>query len=186
MQFAHWLGPLTKWRQNYRRLLRWNFANWPVLMILSRFLSRFWLDKDLAPNRRQARILPNCDNSQKTVVSHSIFVVLIINQKNEMRLRYVSMKTTFQYINSYPVTPHIYGARLCHHWFGSQNSRFFVLCDLENKRAHFLCYFKLCASFHSYLWIQNWVTVRKRSRKSVKIGDFCPVWTWNLTDDLQK
>ena len=65
-------------------------------MISSRFLSGFWLDKDLAPNRRQAGILPNCDNSQKTVVSHSNFVVLIINQKNEMRLKYVSMKTTFQ------------------------------------------------------------------------------------------
>ena len=30
------------------------------------------------------------------------------------------------------------------------------------NRAHLLWYFKLCASFHSHLWIQNGVTVRKR------------------------
>ena len=33
---------------------------------------------------------------------------------------------------------------------------------LENKRAHLLCYFKLCASFHHHIWIQTGVTVRKR------------------------
>ena len=50
-----------------------------------------------------------------------------------------------------------------------QNWRFFVPCDLEilrmtvkNNRASLLCYFKLCASFHSHLWIQTGVTVRKR------------------------
>ena len=55
--------------------------------------------------------------------------------------------------------------------FGSKLA-IFVPCDLEiwwmtlkNNRAHLLCYFKLCASFHSYLWIQNVVTVRK-----------CPIW----------
>ena len=59
-----------------------------------------------------------------------------------------------------------------------QNCQFFVQCDLEirrmtleNNRAPLLCYFKLCASFHSHLWIQNGVTVRKRSIW-VKIGDF--------------
>ena len=42
-------------------------------------------------------------------------------------------------------------------------------CDLEiwrmtlkNNRAPLLCYFKLCASFHSHWWIQTGVTVRKR------------------------
>ena len=52
--------------------------------------------------------------------------------------------------------------------FGS-NWRFFVPCDLavwrltlENNRAPLLCYIKLCVSFHSYLWIQTGVTVRKR------------------------
>ena len=46
---------------------------------------------------------------------------------------------------------------------------FFVPCDLEfwnmtlkNNRAPLLCYFKLCASFQSHLWIQTWVTVRLR------------------------
>ena len=53
--------------------------------------------------------------------------------------------------------------------FWSKSAIFFVPCDLEilqmtlkNNRAPLLCYFKLCASFHSHLWIQNGVTVRKR------------------------
>ena len=51
-------------------------------------------------------------------------------------------------------------------------------CDLEiwrmtlqNNRAPLLCYFKLCASFHTHWWIQIWVTVRKRSFR-VKSDDF--------------
>ena len=51
-------------------------------------------------------------------------------------------------------------------------------CDLEiwrmtllNNRAPLLCYFKLCASFHTHWWIQISVTVRKRSIR-VKIDDF--------------
>ena len=59
-----------------------------------------------------------------------------------------------------------------------QNRRFFVLCNLEiwwmtfeNNRAHLLCCFKLCASFHSHQWIQTRVTVRKR-QFLVKIDDF--------------
>ena len=55
---------------------------------------------------------------------------------------------------------------------------FFVPCDLEiwwmtlkNNRAPPLCYFKLCASFRSYWWIQTGVTVRKRPIW-VKINDF--------------
>ena len=40
----------------------------------------------------------------------------------------------------------------------------------KNKRAHRLCWFKLCASFHSHQWIKTKVTVRKRSIR-VKIGD---------------
>ena len=68
----------------------------------------------------------------------------------------------------------------------------FVLCDLEiwrmtlkNNRAPLLCYFKLSASFHSHLWIQNGFTVQKH-QIWVKIADFCPVWPWNLTDDIEK
>ena len=34
--------------------------------------------------------------------------------------------------------------------------------DLQNNRAHLLCYFKLYASFHHHMWIQTGVTVRKR------------------------
>ena len=46
---------------------------------------------------------------------------------------------------------------------------YFVLCDLKiwqmvlkNNRVHFLCHFKLCASYHSHWWIQTGVIVRKR------------------------
>ena len=42
---------------------------------------------------------------------------------------------------------------------------------LKNNRAPLLCYFKLCASFHTHWWIQIWVTVWKRSIR-VKIDDF--------------
>ena len=50
------------------------------------------------------------------------------------------------------------------------NHQFFSPCDLEisqmtlkNNRATLLCDFKLCALFHSHLWIQTGVTVRKHS-----------------------
>ena len=59
-----------------------------------------------------------------------------------------------------------------------QNGWFFVPCDLEiwwmtlkNNRSPLLCYFKLCASFHSHLSIQTGVTVRKRTIW-VKISKF--------------
>ena len=59
-----------------------------------------------------------------------------------------------------------------------QNWKFFAPRDLENwrmtlknNRAPLLCYFKLCASFHSYWHIQTGVRVRKHSIR-VKIGDF--------------
>ena len=65
-------------------------------------------------------------------------------------------------------------------------------CDLEiwrmtfkNNRAPLLCYFKLCAAFHSHWWIQTGVTVRKRPIW-VKFSDFSAVWPWNLMDDLEK
>ena len=59
-----------------------------------------------------------------------------------------------------------------------ENWQFLVACDLEiwcmtleNNRAPLLCYFTLCASFHSNMWIQTGVTGRKRPIW-VKIGDF--------------
>ena len=59
-----------------------------------------------------------------------------------------------------------------------QNRRFFVPCDLEiwhmtlkNNGAPLLCYFKLSASLHNHLWIQNGVRVRKCSIWDI-IGDF--------------
>ena len=56
--------------------------------------------------------------------------------------------------------------------------------DLENNRTPLLCYFMICAPFHSHLWNQTGVTVRKRPIR-VKIGDFFPVRPWNLTNDLK-
>ena len=56
---------------------------------------------------------------------------------------------------------------------------------LKNNRTPLLCYFKLCAAFHSHWWIQTGVTVRERPIW-VKIDDFLAVWPWNLTDDLEK
>ena len=60
--------------------------------------------------------------------------------------------------------------------FGSK-SAIFVTCDLnicwmtfKNNRAPILCYIQICASFQSHRWIQNGVTVRKRSTR-VKISD---------------
>ena len=59
-----------------------------------------------------------------------------------------------------------------------QIRRFLEPCDLEiwqmtlqNNRAPLLCYFKLCASFHTHWWFQISVTVRKPSIR-VKIDDF--------------
>ena len=74
--------------------------------------------------------------------------------------------------------------------FGSKSTIFLAVCleiwcmTLKNNRAPFLCYFKLCASFHSHWWIQTGVKVRKRpiwvkfddffSRLTLKFGR----WPW--------
>ena len=62
---------------------------------------------------------------------------------------------------------------------GEQNRQVFEPCDLEiwrmtlkNNRAPLLCYFKLCASFHSHRWIQTGVTVRKPPIWVNKIDEF--------------
>ena len=52
---------------------------------------------------------------------------------------------------------------------------------LKNNRAPFLCYFKLCASFHSHWWIQ---TGNAQSGSNSTI--FSAVWPWNLADDLEQ
>ena len=78
-----------------------------------------------------------------------------------------------------------------------QIGRFLESCDLEirrmtmkNNRAPFLCYFKLCAWFHSHWWIQTGATVRKQSIW-VKIYDFFSsvtlqfdVWPWKTIGHL--
>ena len=70
---------------------------------------------------------------------------------------------------------------------------FFVLCDLEiwwiplkNNRAPLLYYLKLCASFHSHRSIQTGVTVRKCQIQVKTDNFFCPVWPWNMRDDIEK
>ena len=78
-----------------------------------------------------------------------------------------------------------------------QNWQFVVPCDLKiwrmtlkNNRAPLLCHFKLCASSHSHMWVQNEVTVRKRS-SWVKIGDFLSRvtlqmdgWPWKTIEHI--
>ena len=52
--------------------------------------------------------------------------------------------------------------------------------DLENNKAHLLCCFNLCASFHRQWWIQTGVTVWEHPIW-VKIDDFfLAMWPWNL------
>ena len=72
------------------------------------------------------------------------------------------------------------------------NRRFFGPCDLEilcmtfkNSRAPLLCHFKLCTLFRSHLWIQTGLTVQKSSIR-VNIDIFCPMWPWQLMDDIEK
>ena len=54
---------------------------------------------------------------------------------------------------------------------------------LKNNRAPLLCYFKLCAWFHSHRSIQTGVMARKCQLR-VKIGDFfvpCDLEIWRMT-----
>ena len=60
-----------------------------------------------------------------------------------------------------------------------------LMDDLKNNRAPFLYYIKLCASFQIHRWLHTGVTVRKRSIQ-VKIWFCCPMWPWNLMNDLEK
>ena len=78
-----------------------------------------------------------------------------------------------------------------HGQFGSKSVICFP-CDLEIwwmilkiNRAPPLYHVKLCASFQSHQCIQTGVTAWARSIR-VKNGDFCPVWPWNLMDELAK
>ena len=56
-----------------------------------------------------------------------------------------------------------------------------LIDDLEKNRAPLLCYFKLCESFHSHLWIETGVTIRKRPIW-VKIYVFqpCDLEIWQM------
>ena len=71
--------------------------------------------------------------------------------------------------------------------FGSK-SAIFVSCDLEiwrmtlkNHRAPLLCYFKPCASFRSYMWIQTGVTVRKQINWVLTSVTWTfGLWPWHL------
>ena len=80
-----------------------------------------------------------------------------------------------------------------------ENRWFIVACDLEiwlitlkNNRAHLLCCFKLCASFHSHQWIETGVTVRKRPNWVTIDDHFTRVtlkfdgWHWKTLWHLSK
>ena len=56
------------------------------------------------------------------------------------------------------------------------------LLDLNNPNNQ-AC--KFCASFHNHWSIQTVVIVRNAKFGS-KLAIFCPVWPWNLIDDLEK
>ena len=78
-----------------------------------------------------------------------------------------------------------------------QIRRFLAPCDLviwqmtsQNNRAPLLCYFKLCAPFHSHWWVQTRVIVRKRPIW-VKFDDLfsCVTlkfdgWPWKTIEQL--
>ena len=73
-----------------------------------------------------------------------------------------------------------------------QIRQFLEPCDLEiwrmtlqSNRAPLLCYFKLCAAYHTHWWIKTGVTVRKPPIW-IKFNDFFSRVTWNLTDGLEK
>ena len=72
------------------------------------------------------------------------------------------------------------------------NHRFSSPCDLKiwcmiskNNRAPLLYYIKLCVSVQIHRWIQTEVTLWKHSIRA-KSAIFCPLWPWNLIDDLGK
>ena len=58
---------------------------------------------------------------------------------------------------------------------------------LKNKRALFLCYFKLCASLRSHMCMNSYCSY---SPEMPYLGQnrqfFCAVWPWNWTDDIEK
>ena len=60
-----------------------------------------------------------------------------------------------------------------------------LMDDLQNNSTPLLCYFKLCAAFHSHWWIQTRVTVRKRLTW-VKIDDFFSRATLKFYDNSPK
>ena len=63
-----------------------------------------------------------------------------------------------------------------HQFFGSYDLEIWWMTS-KNHRAPFLCYVKLCATFHSHQWIQTGVTVRKCSIQ-VKIINFLSRVNW--------
>ena len=78
--------------------------------------------------------------------------------------------------------------------FGSKSTIFRAVwpwnLTLKNNRTPLQCYFKLCASFGSHLWIETGITVRKRPI-CVKIDDFFSrvtskfdLWPWKTIRHL--
>ena len=53
----------------------------------------------------------------------------------------------------------------------------------KDNRTPLLYYIKLCASFQSHRW--NWSCSPETLNSGKKLAIFCPVWPWNLTNDLQ-
>ena len=54
--------------------------------------------------------------------------------------------------------------------------------DRRPSHAPLLCYFKLCTSFRSHLWIQTGVIIRKKPKLGQNLP--WPLWPWPLTCGL--
>ena len=71
--------------------------------------------------------------------------------------------------------------------FGSKSTIFRAVwpCNLtyDLEKQPLLCYFKLCASFHSHRCVQTWVTVRKRPIwvKIRRFLELCDLEIWRMT-----
>ena len=57
--------------------------------------------------------------------------------------------------------------------------------DLEKQLGPLLCCFKLCVKFHSHQWFKLKLQPGNAQFGS-KSAIVCPMWPWNLTDDLEK
>ena len=135
-----------------------------------------------------------------TVQKHSIWVK-IFDTLYRVTLKFYRWpwKTIRHLFNAFPSSVHhfitISEIKLELHSGNSQfGSKSMILCpiwpwnlmdDLKNIRASLLCHFKFVHHFVAIsvfeLELQSW-----NAQIGSKLAIFCPLWPWNLTDDLEK